>query len=252
VKQAKRKRLLGTLAFVGTGYQGWQTQKQGGSIEEHVAAVFAQILQHPIKLYGASRTDAGVHARGFVFHVDVTTSMPIQKLRHHLNRLLDEAIYLVKLTRVSDTFEARYQHTKKTYTYTVLCEDRDPFLKDTALFIPHLLDATKLRPVLALFCGQHNFRNFTTKKIDGGHFIRTIFTLTLKQTKKRFVFTFVGDGFMTYMIRMIVGTFLAYQQDKITLDEIKDYLSGHKKGPVSYKAPPHGLCLEKVQYESKT
>jgi tRNA pseudouridine38-40 synthase len=246
----KKIRLLGTLAFLGTHYQGWQTQKQGRSIQEKVEAVFQQILQQPIHVYGASRTDAGVHARGFVFHVDVVTNMTPSKLRHHVNRLLDEAIFLVKLKRVPSTFEARYQHTKKTYTYAVLCGERNPFLKETTTYVPYHLDQAKLTPAISLFVGQHNFRYFTTKKEDGGHFIRTIFSLTLKQKKNVFIFTFVGDGFMTYMIRMIVGTLLAYQQDKLTLSDLKGFLSGEKQGPVSYKAPAHGLCLEKVQYES--
>jgi len=245
-------RLLGTLAFLGTHYQGWQTQKQGHSIQEQVEKTLQQILQQPIKVYGASRTDAGVHARGFVFHVDVHLTIPVAKLRHSFNRMIEDDIVLKKLTIVLSTFEARYQHAKKTYVYSVLTAERDPFLKETTMYVPFQLDPKLLKPAMRLFIGKHDFRAFTTKKEDGANFIRTIFRISLKKVGPLFTFTFVGDGFMTYMIRMIMGTLLAYQQGKLSLTTIKAYLNLTMPGPVSYKAPPHGLCLEKVTYENKT
>jgi tRNA pseudouridine38-40 synthase len=246
---SKSVRLMGKLSFIGTPYQGWQTQKQGGSVQEKVEEVFSKILQQKIKVYGASRTDAGVHAKGFIFHVDVSLTMPTAKLRHAFNRIIDETIFLVKLQIVPKSFEARYQHGKKTYTYQVLTKDRDPFLKDTTLYIPYSIDLKKLKPVLKLFEGKNNFSAFTTKKEDGAHFIRTIYSIKVRQEGTLFKFTFVGDGFMTYMIRMIMGTLLAYQQDKLSLATIQGFLNQSIRGPVSYKVAPHGLCLMKVQYD---
>ncbi len=244
-----KQRYVGQLMFKGTKFQGWQTQKQGQSVQEHVEKTFSQILNQPVQVHGASRTDAGVHARGFVFHMDVITTMTTLKMVYAFNRIIDADIYLVSLKKVPSSFEARYQHSRKTYSYQILLGERNPFLQDTMMHIPHTLSLTKIRQGMRYFLGQHDFRNFTTKKEDGANFVRRIFQFKLKQAGPLLTFTIIGDGFMTYMVRMIIGALIALGEGKINLETIQDYLDNKIKGPVSYKAEPQGLCLEKVRYE---
>ncbi|MEY3691851.1 MAG: tRNA pseudouridine(38-40) synthase TruA [Bacillota bacterium] len=244
-----KQRYVGQLMFKGTKFQGWQTQKQGQSVQEHVEKTFSQILNQPVPVHGASRTDAGVHARGFVFHMDVITTMTTSKMVYAFNRIIDADIYLVSLKKVLSSFEARYQHSRKTYRYQILLGERNPFLQDTVMHIPHTLSLTKIRQGMRYFLGQHDFRNFTTKKEDGANFVRRIFQFKLKQAGPLLTFTIIGDGFMTYMVRMIIGALIALGEGKINLETIQDYLDNKIKGPVSYKAEPQGLCLEKVRYE---
>ena len=244
-----KQRYVGQLMFKGTKFQGWQTQKQGLSVQEHVEKTFSQILNQPVQVHGASRTDAGVHARGFVFHMDVITMMTTSKMVYAFNRIIDADIYLVSLKKVPSSFEARYQHSRKTYSYKILLGERNPFLQDTVMHIPHTLSLTKIRQGMRYFLGQHDFRNFTTKKEDGANFVRRIFQFKLKQGGPLLTFTIIGDGFMTYMVRMIIGALIALGEGKINLETIQDYLDNKIKGPVSYKAEPQGLCLEKVRYE---
>ena len=244
-----KQRYVGQLMFKGTKFQGWQTQKQGQSVQEHVEKTFSQILNQAVQVHGASRTDAGVHARGFVFHMDVITMMTTSKMVYAFNRIIDADIYLVSLKKVPSSFEARYQHSRKTYSYQILLGERNPFLQDTVMHIPHTLSLTKIRQGMRYFLGQHDFRNFTTKKEDGANFVRRIFQFKLKQVGPLLTFTIIGDGFMTYMVRMIIGALIALGEGKINLETIQDYLDNKIKGPVSYKAEPQGLCLEKVRYE---
>lgn len=244
-----KQRLVGQLMFKGTTFQGWQTQQQGQSVQEHVEKTLTQILNQPIQVYGASRTDAGVHARGFIFHMDAITTMPTAKILTGFNRMIDPNIYLVSLKKVSATFQARYQHSKKTYTYQILMGERDPFLQDTAMHVPQAISIKKIREAMICFLGKHDFRNFTTKKEDGADFVRTIFAFKLTQAGRLLKFTIVGNGFMTYMVRIIIGTLIALGQDKISLETIQESLDNKRKGPVSFKAEPQGLCLEKVRYE---
>lgn len=244
-----KQRLVGQLMFKGTTFQGWQTQQQGRSIQEHVEKTLTQILNQPIQVYGASRTDAGVHARGFIFHMDAITTMPTAKILTGFNRMIDPNIYLVSLKKVPATFQARYQHSKKTYTYQILMGERDPFLQDTAMRVPQAISIKKIREAMLCFLGEHDFRNFTTKKEDGADFVRTIFAFKLTQAGRLLKFTIVGNGFMTYMVRIIIGTLIALGQDKISLETIQESLDNKRKGPVSFKAEPQGLCLEKVRYE---
>lgn len=244
------QRFVGTLAFVGTAFQGWQTQKQGQSVQEHVENVLGKILNQRIQVYGASRTDAGVHARGFVFHFDAKTTLKASKIRYGFNRLIDATIFLKALKAVPQSFEARYQHSQKTYTYRLLMGERDPFMAPTVMHIPMTLTVKKIKSAMRCFVGHHDFRAFTTKKEDGANFKRTIFRFSLSQKANMLIFTIVGDGFMTYMVRMIIGTLIAHAQSKLTLETIQGYIDNKLKGPVSYKAEPQGLCLEKVRYES--
>jgi tRNA pseudouridine38-40 synthase len=162
---------------------------------------------------------------------------------------VDPHILLTHLKKVPQSFEARYQHSRKTYTYCILQGERDPFIKDTVMHVPFKLSILKLKQVAKLFLGTHNFQNFTTKKEDGAYFIRTIFQSKVTSIGRIIKLTFVGDGFMTYMVRMMVGTMMAYAQDKISLETIQEHLEKPTKGNVSYKAEPQGLTLEKVSYE---
>jgi len=245
------QRFVCTLAFKGTKFQGWQTQKEGHSIQEHVEKNLSKILNQSIQVHGASRTDAGVHARGFICHFDATTAMPIKRIQHGFNRLIDTDILLKQLKKVPQTFQARYQHSKKTYTYQVLTGERNPFLQDLVMYVPVPFNKKRIKDAMTMFLGQHDFRSFTTKKEDGANFIRTIFLFRLTQHGSMFTFTIQGDGFMTYMVRMIIGTLLAYGMDKISLETIRQYLNKPSLGKVSYKAEPQGLCLEKVTYGNK-
>jgi tRNA pseudouridine38-40 synthase len=243
------QRFVCILSFKGTKFQGWQTQKEGNSVQEHVERTLSKILNQPIQVHGASRTDAGVHARGFVCHFDAKTSMSVEKIHHGFNRLVDKDILLNQLSQVPQTFQARYQHSKKTYTYQVLIGERNPFLQDVVMHVPAELNIKNIKEAMALFIGEHDFRNFTTKKEDGADFLRTIFAFKLTQTGRLLKFTIVGSGFMTYMVRIIIGTLIALGQDKISLETIQESLDNKRKGPLSYKAEPQGLCLEKVRYE---
>ena len=243
------QRFVCILSFKGTKFQGWQTQKEGNSVQEHVERTLSKILNQPIQVHGASRTDAGVHARGFVCHFDAKTSMSVEKIHHGFNRLVDKDILLNQLSQVPQTFQARYQHSKKTYTYQVLIGERNPFLQDVVMHVPAEINIKNIKEAMALFIGEHDFRNFTTKKEDGADFLRTIFAFKLTQTGRLLKFTIVGSGFMTYMVRIIIGTLIALGQDKISLETIQESLDNKRKGPLSYKAEPQGLCLEKVRYE---
>jgi tRNA pseudouridine38-40 synthase len=245
------QRFVCILAFKGTNFQGWQTQKEGNSVQEHVEKTLSKILNQVIQVHGASRTDAGVHARGFVCHFDANTSIALGRIQIGFNRLVDEDILMKQLKKVPQTFQARYQHSKKTYTYQVLIGERNPFLKDLVMYVPVSLNIKNIKQAMTLFIGKHDFQSFTTKKEDGANFIRTIFLFRLTKVESILTFTIQGDGFMTYMVRMIIGTLLAYGMDKVSLETIRQYLDKPRLGKVSYKAEPQGLCLEKVTYGKK-
>ena len=242
-------RFKGILAFDGTGFQGWQTQQLGQSIQEHVESVFSQILNQSIKVHGASRTDAGVHAEGFVFHFDAETSLTATRIRRGFNRLVHTQLVLRSLQRVSSSFESRFSYSKKTYRYQIYIGERNPFLSRYAHYYFAPLDISLFRHTLKLFVGEHCFQNFTVKPEDDIAFVRTLYSITVKVEENLLLVTLVGSGFMTHMIRMIVGTALAVQEGKLTRLQLTNLLDPNTpRQPVSFKAPPHGLYLQRIQY----
>ncbi len=243
-------RFKGILAFDGTGFQGWQTQQQGQSIQEQVERIFSQILNQPIKVHGASRTDAGVHAEGFVFHFDAETQLTATRIRRGFNRLIHTQLVLRSLQRVSPTFESRFSYSKKTYRYQIYTGERNPFLSRYAHYYFASIDLPLLRKTLKHFAGEHCFHNFTVKPEDDVAFVRTLYSITVKVEDNLVLITLVGSGFMTHMVRMIVGTALAVQEGKLTRLQLTNLLDPNvPRQPVSFKAPPHGLYLQRIQYE---
>ncbi len=243
------RRYLGTLAFDGTGFVGWQTQKNGQSIQEEVERVFSQILNESIVVHGSSRTDAGVHAEGFKFHVDTTSTLKKEDILRGFNRLVHPQLVLRSIKKVSSTFEAQFTPSIKTYRYQLYTGLRNPFLSRYAHYYYLPINVPLLRKVSRLFVGTYRFHNFTVKDDDHLNFIRTIRSIHISADDQILTMTFVGRGFMTHMVRMMVGTLLAVQEGKLTIHDVQTKLIGTSpRQPVSFKAPPHGLYLEKVTY----
>lgn len=243
-------RYKGILSFDGTEFVGWQTQHQHNSIEEHVLVVLKQLIQEDVKLYGASRTDAGVHAEGYVFHVDVEKNIEIDKLKHSFNRLCLPTVSLRSFEPIAMDFSARFSPSRKTYRYQIHQGDLSPF---TYRFYHHVfrkLDLTKLKEASAQFIGTHHFHNFTIKTDDPFDFFRTIYHLDITVNDEQIFIRFVGNGFMTHMVRMLVGTILAYEKGKLSLDDIRNLLTTNQRQPVPFKAEAKGLCLERIDYET--
>jgi tRNA pseudouridine38-40 synthase len=239
----------GTLAFDGTDYVGWQTQHNGRSIEEKVVEVFSQIYDRPIKIYGASRTDAGVHAEGYVFHYEAESILIPSNVLSGFNRLAPLAIRLLTLEDVNDNFSARFSTSKKTYRYQIHQGNSSPFDHRYYHYVYRKLNIERMQEVLDAFVGHHDFRNFTIKEEDTFDFQRTIYSLELKVEDEAIFITFVGNGFMTHMIRMLVGTILAYEKGKTTIEFIEEKLASKERKPIPFKVEAKGLILERIDYE---
>jgi tRNA pseudouridine38-40 synthase len=237
------------LAYDGTDFQGWQTQHEGRAVQDEIQRVLSIIFNMPIHVHGASRTDAGVHAEGMVCHFDAPLRAA-HLIKTSVNRLCEKTIVCRRVKRVEDDFQAQYTPSYKQYRYQIYNGERNPFLSRFALHYVYPLDLKRLRRVTRLWVGYHRFHQWTIKKEDRKDFYRTIRSIRLFQKDQLLIIRFVGEGFMTHMIRMMVGTLLAYNEGKITYQTIQDALNPHAlRQPVSFKAPPHGLYLEKIVYE---
>ncbi|HOJ45090.1 MAG TPA: tRNA pseudouridine(38-40) synthase TruA [Bacilli bacterium] len=241
-------RVLGIVAYDGTNYNGWQRQPDEPSIQGEIERVLSQILDTHIEVYGSGRTDRGVHAKGQTFHFDIDKPFDLNKLLIGFNSLVNKDIRLLKLKRIKHDFHARYNAKGKVYYYLINNGEYSPFDRQYCMQIRAQLDIAAMTNATRLFIGTHNFQDFTTKDEDKEGYVRTINDISIKTKGKLIRIDINGSGFMTYMIRFIVGTLIAIGNGKENELFIKRHLDSASRDVISYKAEPQGLYLYRVIY----
>ncbi len=244
-------RLFASCYYKGTNYAGWQKQPNVLSVQEVIERELSKFFGNtPITIYGAGRTDAGVHAFGQKFHFDIPDQeIDIDRLLYSINQMLPPDIKIDDIEEVENDFHSRYSAISKTYSYCILQEAKDPFLYETVYLHPEKIDIEKLKKVLTHFEGNHNFKNFTSKEEDKDNFVREIYSITVSESAGLIYILLKGNGFMRYMIRFIVGTALHIVEKDLSPELVDSLLDENSpREIVSHKAPANGLTLIDVEY----
>ena len=242
-------RIKAVLSYRGTNYYGYQKQVDKVTVQGVIEEKLSQFLNTPTSIYASGRTDAGVHANMQVFHFDVNKEVDIDRLKYSLNKMLPDDINILSLEVVDDDFHSRFSLKGKNYIYKIAFKDKSPFENDLVYCCPFPTDIELLKTALMKFVGKHNFMGFTSKEEDEANFVREITNISFSTEGDTFVISLTGNGFMRYMVRMIVGTALAVAMNKEKLGYIDEHLDSEKeRNVVSYKAPAMGLYLNKVEY----
>jgi tRNA pseudouridine38-40 synthase len=219
------------IAYEGTLYAGWQSQKNARTIQKTLEQAFAKILQEKVKIVGASRTDSGVHACAQGAHATIRSRMPLSKLLRALNAVLPEDILVRSLKRAPGHFHARYSAKKKWYRYTIWNKKARPlFERPFVHHVPQPLSLAAMRKAMRGLTGRRDFGAFHSSGRTVASTIRRVSKLTLRAQEGRITIDVEADGFLYHMVRRMVGFLL----------EI-----GKGKGPpaVAPTAPAKGLCL---------
>ena len=241
------------LAYDGGPYLGWQKTKEGPSIEETVQGVLERILQEPVHLQAASRTDAGVHAEGQV--VNFLTARPhldLHRLGVSLNSLLPGTIALLNAEEASPDFHPTLDCKQKEYHYWACFGFAQmPKHRLYSWHYPHPLDIEGIRSASRYFLGKHNFQAFCNelKNATYEHYVREIFALDVFEWPgNRLQIVVRGNNFVYRMVRNIVGTLLHAGRKKIFPEAIPEILSSLDRTRAGPTAPAHGLTLFRVLY----
>lgn len=235
------------FSYNGTPYLGYQIQKEEKTIQKEIEDILAKILNTPIRIISSGRTDKGVHALNQVACFDIDKDLDVYKLKASLNALLSNDIYIKEVKKVSLSFHPRYSVIKKTYLYIIHIGDNNPFLYNYVYNLNKPLNLVKIRKAMKLFIGEHDFLNFCTNK-DEESYKENIYNFTLKKHHDYLFLQIEGSGFKRYMVRMIIGSILAYEKGEITLEDIKSRLDSNIKDTICYKAPSKGLYLKDIDY----
>lgn len=242
-----RKKVI--LRYDGSGYNGWQKQTNGIGIQEIIEKVLETICSCKVEIHASGRTDAKVHALGQVFHFDTSMQLTNEQWKCALNRLLPPAIRIVKVEDVDHAFHARFDAIKKQYDYYISLEKDNPFVIPYMEIVPYDLDINYMRECAKIFLGTHDFTSFTSAKINPlKSRVKTIYKIDIVQKGNTIIISIIGDGFLRYMVRMIVQTLMEAGRKKISDSQIQQMLEKKDKNACRYKAVANGLYLVKVWY----
>lgn len=243
----KRVRLI--VAYDGTNYHGWQVQNNGITIESELNRCLSELLQEPIEVIGASRTDAGVHALGNVAVFDTQTRMPAEKISYALNQWLPEDIRIQKSEEVAQDWHPRYCDSRKTYEYRIYRgEFPMPTKRLYSLFTYHKLNLEKMQEAARYFVGEHDFKSFCQVGAQVKSTVRRVTDVRVYEEGADLVIQVTGEGFLYNMVRIMAGTLLEVGQGKREPREIADILEAQNREAAGPTAPAHGLTLIKYEF----
>lgn len=235
--------------FDGTAYHGFQRQKNGITVQECLEKAIDKITGESVIVTGCGRTDAGVHAKGYVANFYSRTKIPVSKLPLAINANLNEDIRVVKAKKVPPDFNARKSAIKKTYVYKIYnAPVSDVFLRNYAWFYPAYLDFEKMKRAAAHFLGEHDFSAFMAAGSPVKSTVRTITGLGVAKKGSLIEIKITANGFLYNMARIIAGTLVYCGNGKIDPDSIPDIIKSGQRVKAGVTAPPEGLTLEKVYY----
>lgn len=250
-------RLKLTLAYDGRPYQGWQTQACGNTVQDFVQRALREVAKQPILLHGSGRTDAGVHALRQIAHFDAPSGTAMQP-RHWLPALnckLPATIRIMACEEAPADFHSRFSAIGKIYHYDLCTAPVLPPLKaGLAWHLPRLLDRGRLEQALALFPGRHDFHAFAAyrgNELPDMDWCRTLHRADLETLADGYRITFVGDGFLYKMVRLLTGAAVHAALGRLPRDELAallDQAPGLPRGKSPNCAPADGLCLQEVLY----
>ena len=245
-----------TIAYDGTGYEGWQVQKIGTGVQEKVEAALAKLFPSHPRAHSSSRTDTGVHALGMVAHFEVSSAefrMPVRKLAVAMNANLPEDIRVFSAVRAAKDFHARFDATGKQYRYFVWNHPAmNPLWRATAWHVPRPLDLKAMRAAAPLFVGKHDFQSLAA---NSGYAqestVRSLTRCGLRKSGPLLTFIIEGDGFLYKMCRGIVGTLVQVGLGKFPPGGIELMLGQRDRRLSGMTAPARGLVLWKVFYSTQ-
>ncbi len=239
-----------TLQYDGTAYHGWQTQLNAPTVQETLEGAIEQITKAKPKLFGSSRTDAGVHAKGFVCNFKSETNIPIEKLPIALNTCLPDDIVCVSAEDVDLGFNSRFSAHKKCYTYYISnSKFPNPFMRNYSWHFPYKLDIEKMKIATSAFIGEHDFIGFAASGFTVKTTVREIYSLDVeKQEDNMIKITVVGNGFLYNMVRIIAGTLAFVGTGKIDPLDMPEIIKSKDRKRAGITAPAQGLYLTEVYY----
>jgi len=249
--EKKIRRFKCVCAYDGTDFNGWQSQPDGGSVQDLIEARLEKIFGKKTRIHASGRTDSGVHADGQVFHFDAEWKHSDAALLAALRAGLPESVLPLSLRTAGKNFHARFSVKSKRYAYKIREAKAPPKEARYVWSIGKRLDLEKLNDAAKIFLGTHDFTSFSANRGAGAkeNPVKTIYSLEAKRRGKTVVIQTRGSGYLYKMVRILVGALVYASQGKFSKKDLEKILEAKARAPYGFMAAPaKGLTLEKVFY----
>ncbi|KRU39151.1 tRNA pseudouridine synthase A [Clostridium sporogenes] len=239
------------LEYDGTNYCGWQKQKNEKfiTLQGTLEKVISNITKEKVEITGASRTDSGVHAKGYICNFFTNSRIPPENLQKVINNNLPPDIIVLSSEEVSSEFHSRFCSKGKTYEYTILNKSEPIAIGRNYVFhFKHKLNIDKMRIASKYFIGTYDFSAFQTKGSSVKTSVRTISKFEINKSGDFIKFIITGNGFLYNMVRIIVGTLIEIGLNKREPEYIEYVIKSKDRRKAGKCVPSSGLCLKEVFY----
>jgi tRNA pseudouridine38-40 synthase len=241
-----------TFSYDGSDFKGYQKQPKSRTVQGEIENVLKKINgDKDVSVSASGRTDAGVHALNQKAHFDLDVSIECDKLLHSMNSMLPDDIYVKQLEDVSENFHARFDAIGKEYIYQINMGEYNPLERKYVYQHNSKLDVVEMQRAMKYLEGTHSFRAFTKVDEEKDDYVRTLSQTNLLRDLKdvnKITLVFVGNGFMRYIVRNMVGTLIEIGEGKRRSEEIIDILKSEDRTQAGKTANPEGLYLKNVFY----
>lgn len=241
-------RYLITFSYDGTNYNGYQKQLNKNTIQDKIESALNKITSNKIIIHASGRTDSKVHALNQKAHFDLDKEYDLSKLKKSINSLIPEDIHISKIEVVDNDFHARFNVKEKEYIYKLNIGEYNPLDRNYVYQYNKELDLDKMIEASKHLLGEHNFKSFTKTDDSKEDYIRNIYKINIIKKDNIITFDFIGNGFLRYMIRNIVGTLIEVGDNKIDPIKVKEILDSQNRKNAGKTAHPEGLYLYNVKY----
>lgn len=242
-------RYLITFSYDGTNYSGYQIQPNKNTVQKNIENALAKInSNNKVTIHATGRTDAHVHAINQKAHFDLDKNIDVNILKNSLNKLINDDIYIKNIEIVDNDFHARFNVKKKEYMYIINIGEYNPIERNYVYQYNKPLDIDRMKEVIQYFVGEHNFKSFTKIDDKPDNFIRTIYETNIVVEDSKIYINFIGNGFLRYMVRNMVGTLINIGEHKIVPNDIKKIIEKEDRTEAGITAPPNGLYLKNIYY----
>lgn len=240
-------RFLIRFSYDGTNFKGYQRQDGYRTIQKELEDALKKINDSKdVKVVASGRTDKGVHAFDQVAHLDIDVNITPYKLKRALNSNLSDEIHINSAYEVKDDYFVRYNVLKKEYRYYINMGEFNPVMRNYIYQHCYPLNVVEMKKAIKYFVGEHDFRAFVTENVVKENCVRTIYEAYINCKGDILEFVFVGNGFLRYQVRNMVGALIKVGTGKISADLVKEILDSKVRGKNGATAKACGLYLFKT------
>ncbi len=242
------KRYFLRITFNGTNYSGWQIQPNAITVQEVLQSNLSKLNKNlPVKIMGCGRTDAGVHAINYIFHMDFPRIENISHFKFKLNHMLPKDIAIHAINEMTENSHSRFDATERTYKYYFHFSKR-PFLTDRSLQIKDSINIKKMQEATEILKEYQDFEAFSRVQTEVNNFKCNLVNAGFNMEGDQLVFTITANRFLRNMVRAIVGTLIEVGEEQCSLQTFRNIIESKKRMQAGKSAPAKGLFLVNVKY----